>query len=259
MQVQPAAYVDETGWREGPQRAWRWTAVTADVTVFVVRRSRRAKVAQELLGEPCWGWLVTDRWRAYTWYPSWRRQWWWAHRRRDIEAMSARGGRSQEIGEALRAQARQRFHWWHRVRDGTRAHTTLARYRWPVRRDVERLLEAGQTCGVPKTEGPCRAILTRRQARWTFVRHAGVDPTNNAAERAIRPGVLWRKGSFGTQRPDGSRFVGAMLTVVATLKQQHRHVLDSVTAACEAALCGEPAPSLLPTVDALNQVLLPAA
>ena len=91
------------------------------------------------------------------------------------------------------------------------------------------------------------------------MRHEGVEPTNNAAERAIRPGVLWRKGSFGTQSPEGSRFVEAMMTVVATLKQQHRHVLDYVTAACEAALCGEPAPSLLPTLDALNQVMRPAA
>jgi len=258
-QVQPTAYVDETGWRAGQQRAWLWTAVTAYVTVFVVRLSRRAKVAQELLGEPFWGWWVTDRWSAYTWYPSWRRQLCWAHLLRDIDAMIARGGRSQEIGEALRAQARQMFHWWHRVRDGTLAHTTFARYMWPVRREVERLLEAGQTCGVPKTEGTCRAILTRRQALWTFVRHDGVDPTNNAAERAIRPGVLWRKGSVGTQSPEGSRVVGALMTVVATLKPQHRHVLDDVTAACEAALCGEPAPSLLPTLDALNQVMLPAA
>ena len=129
----------------------------------------------------------------------------------------------------------------------------------PIRREVERLLEAGQTCGVPKTEGTCRDILKRRQALWTFVRHEGVEPTNNAAERAIRPGVLWRKGSFGTQSPEGSRFVETMMTVVATLKQQHRHVLAYVTAACEAALRGEAAPSLLPTPAATEELLCPAA
>ena len=101
VQAQPAAYLDETGWREGLQRAWLWTAVTAYVTVLVVRLSRRAKVAHELLGEHFWGYVVTDRWSAYTWYPTWRRQLCWAHRLRDIEAMVARGGRSQEIGEAL--------------------------------------------------------------------------------------------------------------------------------------------------------------
>jgi transposase len=259
VQQQPAAYLDETGWREGQQRAWLWTAVTTWVTVFVVRRSRSGKVAQELLGERFWGWLVTDRWSAYTWYPTWRRQLCWAHLLRDIEAMIERGGPSQAIGEALRAEARQMFHWWHRVRDGTLAHASFAHYMRPIRREIERLLEAGQTCGVPKTEGTCRDILKRRQALWTFVRHAGVDPTNNAAERALRPGVLWRKGSFGTHSPEGSRFVEAMMTVVATLQQQHRNVLDYLTAACEAALCGEAAPSLLPTPAAIEQLLCPAA
>jgi len=256
---QPAAYLDETGWREGRRRAWLWTAVTAGVTVFVVRLSRSAAVAHELLGESFWGYLVTDRWSAYSWYPPWRRQLCWAHLARDLEAMVARGGPSQVIGEALQAQGHQMFHWWHRVRDGTLAQASFAHYMRPIRREIERLLEAGQTCGVPKTEGPCRDILKRRQALWTFVRHAGVDPTNNAAERAIRPGVLWRKGSFGTQSSEGSRFVEAMMTVVATLKQQHRPVLDYLTAACEAALHGEAAPSLLPTPAALEQLLRSAA
>ena len=259
VQQQPVAYLDETGWREGQQRAWRWTAVTEGVSVFVVRASRGGKVAQELWGERFWGWLVTDRWSAYTWYPPWRRQVCWAPLLRDIEAMIERGGRSREMGEALQVQARQMFQWWHRIREGTLAHRTFASSMWPVRQEVERLLEAGHTCGVPKTEGTCRELLKLRQALWTFVRHEGVEPTNNAAERAIRPGVLWRKGSFGTQSAEGSRCVEAMMTVVATLKQQHRNVLAYVTAACEAALCGQPAPSLLPTPADIEQGMRPAA
>jgi transposase len=259
VQAQPTAYLDETGWHEGRARAWLWVAVTTWVTVFVVRLSRGGQVAQELLGERFWGYLVTDRWSAYTWYPTWRRQVCWAHLLRDIEAMIERGGGSQGIGEALRVQARQMFHWWHRVRDGTLAHASLAHYMRPIRWEVERLLDAGQTCGVPKTEGMCREILKLRQALWTFVRHEGVEPTNNAAERAIRPGVLWRKGSFGTQSPEGSRFVETMMTVVATLTQPHRNVLASVTAACEAALHGEAAPSLLPIPALTEQHLCPVA
>jgi transposase len=259
VQAQPAAYVDETGWREGRQRAWLWAAVTAYVTVFVVRLSRSAKVAQELLGEQFWGWLVTDRWSAYTWYPIWRRQLCWAHLLRDIEAMVTRGGRSRKIGEALQVQTRQMFHWWHRVCDGTLAHASFRTSMQPIRREVERLLEAGQTCGAPKTEGTCREVVKRRQALWTFVRHEGVEPTNNAAERAIRQGVLWRKGSFGTQSADGSRFVEAMMTVAATLRQQHRNVLDYLTAACEAALYGEPPPSLLPTPHDVTTSMCPEA
>ena len=116
----------------------------------------------------------------------------------------------------------------------------------PLRREVERLVQAGSRCGMPKTAGTCRDILTRREARWTFVQVEGVEPTNNAAERSLRPGVLWRKGSFGTQSAEGSRVGESLLTVGTTLKQQQRHVLESLTEACEAALRGDAAPSLLP-------------
>jgi transposase len=116
----------------------------------------------------------------------------------------------------------------------------------PLRHEVERLLEAGSRCGVPKTAGTGRDILKRREALWTFVHGASVEPTNKAAERAIRPGVLWRKGSVGTQSEAGSRFVASMLTVVSTLQQQQRNIFAYLTAACAAALHGEAAPSLLP-------------
>jgi len=42
-----------------------------------------------------------------------------------------------------------------------------------------------------------RELLKQWEYLWTFVRLWGVEPTNNAAERAVRPGVLWRKSSFG--------------------------------------------------------------
>jgi transposase len=253
VQEQASVSLDETGWRQGDQRAWLWVAVSPWVTVFLVRLSRGGKVARELLGTAFDGILVTDRFSAYNWYPVRWRQLCWAHLLRDIEAMIGRGGSSQEIGEALRGQAHQMLHWWHRVRDGTLKRSSFRSYMTPVRREVERLLEAGSRCGVPKTAGVCRDILKRRQALWTFVQLEGVEPTNNAAERAIRPGVLWRKGSFGTQSAQGSRFVEAMLTVVATLKQQHRNPLDYLMAACEAALRDEAAPSLLPADDSACQ------
>ena len=110
-------------------------------------------------------------------------------------------------------------------------------------------MEAGRRWGRPTTAGTCRDILKRREARWTLVQVEGVEPTNHAAERAIRPGVRWRKGRFGTQSAAGSRFGESMLTVVATLQQPQRNVLAYLAAAGEAALRGEAAPSLLPASD----------
>ena len=106
-------------------------------------------------------------------------------------------------------------------------------------------------CAHDKTAGTCRDILKREEALWTFVHVEGVEPTNNLGERQVRHGVLWRKMCFGTQSEAGSRFAERIMTVVATLKQQQRNVLDYLAEACDAANWGRPAPSLLPTASAL--------
>ena len=73
----------------------------------------------------------------------------------------------------------------------------------------------------------------------------GIEPTNNASERALRPAVIWRKLSFGTQSAGGSRFVETILTVVETCHRQSRNSFDYLTAALEAHFVGQPCPSLL--------------
>ena len=81
-----------------------------------------------------------------------------------------------------------------------------------------------------------------------FLYHEGVEPTNNAGERALRHAVIWRKLSFGTQSASGSRFVETMLTVIETCRQQRRNAFAFVTAAVESHLAHQPAPSLLSRV-----------
>ena len=90
----------------------------------------------------------------------------------------------------------------------------------------------------------CKKLLSQQRSLWTFARRSGVEPTNNAAERALRPAVLWRKCSYGTDSASGSRFAERILSVVATLRLQGRKILDFVTNACVAYLVGAPAPSL---------------
>jgi transposase len=188
VQAHAVAHLDETRWRQGAKRAWRWVAVTSLVTVLLVRMSRGGQVARELLGAPCAGLLVTDRYSAYNWYPIRWRQVCWAPLLRDFEAMRDRGGRSEEIGDALLAQAPQMCAWWHRVREGTLQRSTFRSSMSPLRREVERLWEVGSQGGVPTTAGTCREMLKRREALWTFGQVEGVEPTKNTAERAIRPG-----------------------------------------------------------------------
>ena len=83
---------------------------------------------------------------------------------------------------------------------------------------------------------------------WSYLDHEDVEPTNNASERSLRHAVIWRKLSFGTQSPDGSRFVETMLTVIETCRQQSRNVFEYVTSAVQRHFAQQPIPSLLPRV-----------
>ncbi len=94
----------------------------------------------------------------------------------------------------------------------------------------------------------CGPLYDYRDRLWTFLEVEGIEPTNNASERALRHAVIWRKLSFGTQSAAGSRFVETMLTTIETCRQQNRSVFDFVTQAVVAHFAGQPAPSLLPRV-----------
>ena len=223
-----------------------WVAATNLVTVFLIRQSRGGKVAREMLDKAFKGIVVSDRWSAYNWLLTILRQLCWAHLLRNFQAFVDRGGESQIIGTAILAQSNSMFRWWHEVQNGTMNRATFQKKMQTVQLKVGELLRQGTACNHSKTAGTCRDILKREQALWTFVRVEGVEPTNNLGERQVRPGVLWRKNSFGTQSEAGSRFTERIMTVVATLKQQHRNILDYLTEACDAANWGRRVPSLLP-------------
>ena len=235
------ANVDETGWTQGKSKAWLWVAVTALVTVFLIRPNRNRAAFDALVG-PAPGVLTTDRFPVYTHLSGGRRQVCWAHLRRDFQAMIDRRNAGSGIGEELLFHADILFGHWQKVRDGTRARRWFGRTHagW-LRAEVKALLERGMGCGCAKTAGVCREILAVEASLWTFARRAGVEPTNNAAERAVRHAVCWRKTSYGTDSERGSRFVERMLTVVASCRQQGRGVLDFLVKAVTGAK-----PSLLP-------------
>lgn len=240
------ANVDETGWREEGKRAWLWVAVTALVTVFHIARSRSGAVARSLLG-PGLHWVVTsDRYSAYQWLALRRRQLCWAHLRRDFQAMIDRNNAGSGIGRELLLFSDDVFHGWYRVRDGTLRRSSLRTDIAAQRPWLRTLLEEGAVCACAKTAAVCRELRKLEPALWTFLRVEGVAPTNNAAERALRHAVLWRKSSYGTASGKGSAYVAHILSVVATCRQQGRNVLEFVTACCEARLQGQPPPSLLP-------------
>lgn len=251
VQEAAAANADETGWSEGKlkgvkRKAWLWTFATPLVVAFVISLSRGSQVVKNTLGSTFKGILTTDRWAAYNFYDVALRQLCWSHLTRDFQAFIDSGGLASGFGRALMRERNRMFKWWHRVRDGTLTRQTFQKRMRRVERRVGDLLRAAQMYSEGKTAGVAGEILKLESALWTFVKVEGVEPTNNFGERVIRHAVMWRKTSFGTQSPEGSRFVEHILTAVTTLKLQKRNVLEFLTQTIAAHRRGHHGPSLLP-------------
>jgi transposase len=247
IQQQTSANADETGWHEQGKQAWLWVGATRFVIAFLLLATRGAEGAKRLLGEKFSGILGSDRWTAYAFFDPERRQVCWAHLKRDFQAIFERGGESRVIGKLLLQRTALLFHHWHRVRDGTLSRTDFIALVEPIREDVRNLLAIGVLSNQAPTRNTCANILKIEPALWTFVTYEGIEPTNNAAERPLRRGVLWRKRCYGTQSQAGGRFVERILTAVLTLRQQNRDVLEFLTQACLAKNGAAHVPSLLPT------------
>ena len=246
LPMAPVANADETRWPQAGKTQWLWVVVTGLVTVFTIAASRGNQVIKGLLGEDYIGIVGSDRYSGYAWLDVAYRQVCWAHLKRDFQGLVDRGGAATEVGTAALALVHELFAAWHQFRDGMLDRAGLQAQMQPIQDAFSALLPLGATGPNPTSATLCRSLDRLWPALWTFVDEDGVEPTNNAAERAIRPAVLWRKGSYGTQSDGGARFVERLLTVTATCRQQGRSVLDYLTDVCTAAQLGQPLPSLLP-------------
>jgi transposase len=161
--------------------------------------------------------------------------------------MIDRRDRGSAIDEDLLMYADILSDHWAEVRDGTKARGWFGQEILPwLREEVHQLLDAGFQCGCAVTARVCREILAIQASLWTFASRPGVEPTNNAAERAVRHAVCWRKTSYGTDSERGSRFVERMLTVGASCRSQGRGVMEFLVHAITAHKNQTPRPSVLP-------------
>lgn len=234
-------YLDESPSKEGPNKSWVWTFVAATFTIFACRLSRAAEVPKQLLGAFA-GVIHCDRARMYWSFD--KLQYCWAHLKRDFQGLiDSPCGVTRRLGHDLMRPTNEMFGLWQKVRDGTLSRADFRAQTQALRERVESVLLRGYFN--PRVRGFCTDVWEHRVRLWVFVDVEGVEPTNNAAERALRHAVIWRKLSFGTQSASGSRFVERMLSVIETCRQQKRDVFAWMVDAVQAHLADQPAPSLL--------------
>jgi transposase len=220
-----------------------WTIATTSATLFKIVADGSRATLSSLFGDQS-GILVSDRAKALGFWAMERRQICWAHLLRKFVSFSERDGPAGKIGQDLLNVTGIMFQYWHSFKDGHLDQDTFLGWMAPVQRHLEALLNKAVASNISGVSGSCADILAHRDALWTFVTHADVEPTNNHAERELRRFVLWRKRSFGTRSERGNRFAESLMTIAHTAQKQGKDVLAFLTACCRASRQGEAVPSL---------------
>ena len=244
---QDQLFMDESPTKQANQKAWLWTAVAPLFAVFAIFASRKGDALPKLLGDSFTGIINCDRAKMY--WQAKRLQWCWAHLKRDFQALIDHPDKQvQRLGHDLMRQTKLVFQYWKPYKKGEIRWRTFRRYMSPVRDEINALLLRGEFSCNKRLIGMCSELHKHHQWLWTFVDVEGIEPTNNTAERALRPAVIYRKLSFGTQSETGSRFLERMLTVSETCRLQNRSVYDYLTEAVTAHFSKQDPPTLLPNL-----------
>jgi transposase len=237
-------FVDESPTKQGTQKAWLWVAVAPLFAVFGIFLSRKREALKALVGNYAGTMINCDRAKMYL--DGTVLQWCWAHLKRDIQKLIDNPDRQvQRLGHDLMRQERWLFEHWRAYQAGEKSWHAFQCSAAPIRREFHRLLLRGVRSGNHTLIGMCAELHRHRDWLWTFTKVRGIEPTNNAAERALRPGVISRKLSFGTQSASGSRFLERIMTVSETCRLQNRSTFEYLIAAMQAHFAKQSPPSLL--------------
>lgn len=239
-------YVDETSWKHKKTEKWLFVAATSNAAVFRIEKHRTRPGLKTLLKGRLAGVFCSDRHGIYDLIPLKRRGICWAHLKRDFLRCLERGGVSEKVGQGGIDICREVFDLWKQFRDRQITRAELQMRIEPLRKKMHELLEEGASLGIRKTSGLCRNLLKREEALWNWAKVPGLEPTNNLAERMLRPAVIWRKKSFGSDSLGGCVFVERILSVIQTLRLRKQSVLEYLTAAMTAQRSNEPPPAIGP-------------
>jgi transposase len=222
-------YIDETGWYQHGVLAWLWVMVNTTVALFKVQASR-SQAAFEALVENWAGLLVSD---GYTVYQHWvhGRQTCLAHLIRRARGLAERKESALAwFGRRVMAELQRLVHWAQAPPTAGAVQTWYARLGHLLNQSRHRKDEAGTLA---------RTLERELGALWTFVVDAGVEPTNNRAERALRFAVLWRKMMQGTYNEKGDRWVERILSVRETCRLRGRPTFPVLVEAVTCSFNGE--------------------
>ena len=242
VRQQAVAHADETRHYRGNQNYWLWALASGPFSFFMTHYSRGKQAASDLLGSFS-GYLVTDHFSGYNGVPRDRRQLCWAHLIRHFRKIAGRRGVAGEIGGRLLLLAAAVVRTHHRFSQEPDQQALYQRRMQRLRCSFQAALQRGNQLDErtgKRTRNQCQHLLKDEAMCWTFLKDRRIPLTNNRAERAIRPYVLWRKGSFASQSAQGDRFRPMVLTVLGTACQLGLSTAALMREVCAQGLTNQP-------------------
>jgi transposase len=244
---QPVLNADETGWTTQGNRRWLWLLTTPVVAYFRIAASRGAKVLKDILGNQYKGTLCSDMYAAYSAFHKGTRQLCWAHIIRSLKGIKhgCRSPDAVKFSTWMLWETGRMFALWHAFKRGHVNRQTLVRKSTIIRSRMSRCLKLYGTSSDKDVAKAARSLLKHWHGLFTFLEHEGVEPTNNAAERGLRPAVMWRKICFGNQSDDGELLTARLLTAERSCILQGKNAFQFLVSSIDAYRNHLSAPSLV--------------
>lgn len=224
-------HADETGWRTDGRGGYTWLFCTLRLSLFRFRASRSAKVAHEVLGaKRLPGTLVVDRYSAYNKAPC-PIQYCYSHLSRDIEDLQKDDPDDPEVNRFVETALPQLAAAMS-LRQLNLSKRQFRQQAAALRHDIETTMNASASHpGVQHIQDLFRE-KSHRMYRWTL--DPRIPAENNRAERELRPLVIARKVSFGSQSDAGAATREVLMSVLVTLQKRAPDPLATLTAALDA-------------------------
>jgi transposase len=235
---------DESSWRLNHKRCWIWIGATSKATFFQIDPSRSQEAFKRIFN----GFkntLTTDRYGGYNCYEG-NKQTCLAHIDRDYDKVAERPKVDGAIGRILSGELKAIFILWKEFKAAALSREQLQLKAEIHVGNIKDTLTVGASAeGVgTKTSAFCLDLLNRFPTLWRFLYEEGVEPTNNLAERGLRPAVIFRKLSGGSHSEWGMRFTERLFTVACTIKQRAGNLFEYLTQSFEAHIRGSVGPPI---------------
>lgn len=217
-------HVDETGWRLDGKNAWLWSFSNPGVSVFVIDPSRGQGVVEDVLGDVFGGVLCSDFYGAYHKIQCLKQKC-WAHILRDLHNLKERHPRNLEV--AYFASRLKCFFDRGKVLKTDKAEGE------DICSKLKRLKTETENFSFRKFRHPelktlAKRLIKYRSEMYTFI-DKNLEPTNNNAEREIRPAVLLRKISYGNRSPLGASNQEIMMSIIRTADKRGQNFVQMAT------------------------------